>query len=718
MKVYQTNQIHNVVLSGNSGSGKTTFAEAMLFEGGVINRRGDVGHKNTASDYYPIEHENGNSVYSSVLHTEYNNKKINILDAPGADDFVGGLVSSLSVADISLMLLNTQNGVEVGTEIHSRYMEKYNVPVILVANQLDHDKTNFDKTVEMAKESFGNNVTIIQYPVNPGPEFDSIIDVITMKMYTFKSDDGKPEIMDIPDNEKDKAEELRNELVEKAAENDESLMEIFFEKETLTEDEMRKGIKEGLVQRGMFPVFCSCAKKNMGISRVMEFITNVAPTPDEMPAQVNEEGNEITLDANGPTSLFVFKSSIESHIGEIIYFKVMSGKVAESMDLVNQNNSTKERISQIFAPAGKNRSKVSEMVAGDIGATVKLKSTKINNTLNVSSEDWKWKPIEFPEPKFRTAIKPNSEGDEEKLGEALNRMHAEDPTIQIEYSKELKQIIVSGQGEYHINILKWHLDNIFKIDTTLYPPKIPYRETITKIAQSDYRHKKQSGGAGQFGEVHMFIEPVTEGYQPKSSFKYDGKDMKISVRDTEEHPLAWGGKLLYYNCIVGGSIDARFMPAILKGIMEKMEEGPLTGSYARDIAVYVYDGKMHPVDSNEISFKLAGRNAFSMAFKKAGPKILEPIFDVEVWVPSDRMGDVMSDLQGRRGIMQGMTSEKGFEKIKAKVPLAEMNKYSTSLSSLTGGRAMYNMKFAEYAAVPGDVQEELLKAHEAEQEEE
>ena len=400
MKVYQTNQIHNVVLSGNSGSGKTTFAEAMLFEGGVINRRGDVDHKNTASDYYPIEHENGNSVYSSVLHTEYNNKKINILDAPGADDFVGGLVSSLSVADITLMLLNTQNGIEVGTEIHSRYMEKYNVPVILVANQLDHDKTNFDKTIEMAKESFGNNVTIIQYPVNPGPEFDSIIDVITMKMYKFKGDDSKPEIMDIPDNEKDKAEELRNELVEKAAENDESLMEIFFEKETLTEDEMRKGIKEGLVQRGIFPVFCSCAKKNMGISRVMEFITNVAPTPDEMPSEENEEGNKIVLDANGPTSLFVFKSSIESHIGEIVYFKVMSGKVSESMDLVNQNNSTKERISQIFAPAGKNRTKVSEMMAGDIGATVKLKSTKINNTLNVSSEDWKWKPIEFPEPKF------------------------------------------------------------------------------------------------------------------------------------------------------------------------------------------------------------------------------------------------------------------------------------------------------------------------------
>jgi elongation factor G len=448
----------------------------------------------------------------------------------------------------------------------------------------------------------------------------------------------------------------------------------------------------------------------------LQFITNVAPSPDQVVAPKDSKGNEVACDASAPVNAFVFKTSVEQHIGEVVFFKVMSGTIKEGMDLTNTTTQNKERISQIMVSHGKNRAKIGSLTAGDLGITVKLKSTRFNHTL--SEKGAAFEKIFLPEPKYRTAIRPLTEGDEEKLGEALNRMHQEDPTILIEYSKELKQIIISGQGEYHMNILKWHLDNQFKIETEFWAPKIPYRETITKASQADYRHKKQSGGAGQFGEVHMIIEPYTEGAKPKDMFKINGKEQKMSVRGKEEHKLDWGGKLMYYNCIVGGSIDARFMPAILKGIMEKMEEGPLTGSYARDICVYVYDGKMHPVDSNEISFKLAGRNAFAMAFKTAAPKILEPIFDVEVLVPSDRMGDVMSDLQGRRAIVQGMSSEGGFEKISAKVPLAEMNKYSTSLSSLTGGRAMYSMSFAEYAAVPGDVQEELLKAYEAEQEEE
>ena len=466
----------------------------------------------------------------------------------------------------------------------------------------------------------------------------------------------------------------------------------------------------------MFPVFCISAKKDMGVSRLMEFITNVFSSPDNFPAPKDTKGNEVPCKASGSTNLFVFKTSIEQHIGEVIFFKVMSGTVKEGMDLTNTTTNNKERLSQIMMSAGKNRAKTASLTAGDMGVTVKLKGTKFNHTL--SENNTAFPKISIPEPKYRIAIKPVTEGDEEKLGEALNRMHQEDPTILIEYSKELRQIILSGQGEYHLNILKWHLDNQYKIETTFIPPRIPYRETITKAAQADYRHKKQSGGAGQFGEVHMMIEPYTEGAKPKDIFKIDGKELKMSVRGTEEIKLSWGGKLIYYNCIVGGSIDARFMPAILKGIMEKMEVGPLTGSYARDICVYVYDGKMHPVDSNEISFRLAGRNAFAMAFKKAAPKILEPIYDVEVLVPSDRMGDVMSDLQGRRAIVQGMSSEGGFEKISAKVPLAEMNKYSTSLSSLTGGRAMYSMTFSEYAAVSGEIQEDLLKAYEAEQEEE
>lgn len=714
MKTYTTDQIRNIVLVGNAGSGKTTLAESMLFEGKVIDRRGDVDSKNTASDYKEIEHHNGNSVFPSVLFTEYNGKKINIIDVPGLDDFVGGLFTGMAAADTALMVLNAQNGVEVGAEIHNRHLSKANKPMIIAVNHLDNEKANFEKTIETAKERFGQNVTIVQYPINAGVGFNAVIDVITMKMYKL-GENGKMDVADIPAEEADKAAEYQNELIEKAAENDEALMETFFENETLTEDEMRKGITLGLLQRGIFPVFCISAKKDMGVGRLLEFISNVAPAPNQMPNLKDKGGNEIKCDTAGKTSLHIFKTSTEQHIGEVNFFKVLSGKVTEGMDLTNSKTKNKERISQIFASAGKNRSKVSEMVAGDIGATVKLKATKTNNTLSVAGVDMP--DIYFPEPKFRTAVKSLSEGDEEKLGEALSRMHEDDPTIQVEYSKELKQIIVSGQGEYHLNILKWHLDNIFKIETEYISPKIPYRETITKAAQADYRHKKQSGGAGQFGEVHMIVEPYTEGASDPNMFKINGKEIKISIRNKEELKLSWGGMLIYYNCIVGGSIDARFMPAILKGIMEKMEEGPLTGSYARDIRVFVYDGKMHPVDSNEISFKLAGRNAFSIAFKNAGPKILEPIYDVEVLVPSDRMGDVMSDLQGRRAIVQGMSSEGGFEKISAKVPLAEMNKYSTTLSSLTGGRAMYSMKFAEYTAVPGDVQEELLKAYEAEQEE-
>ncbi len=717
MKTYTTDQIKNIVLVGNSSAGKTTLAESMLFEGGVIDRRGDVESKNTVSDNKEIEHENGNSVFSSLLYAEYNNKKINILDTPGLDDFIGGLVSSVTVTDTALMVINAQNGVEVGAEIHNRYLNSHNKPMIIVLNQLDHEKANYEKTMESLKDRFGHNVIAIQFPINPGPGFNAVIDVITMKMYKF-TEGGKTEIVEIPSEYKEQADSLKNELVEKAAENDENLMELFFENDTLTEDEMRKGINEGLMQRGIFPVFCVSAKKDMGVARLMEFITNVAPSPNQTSPVKTVDGKEVKCDASGPASMFVFKSSVEPHIGEVNFFKVMSGEIKESADLVNSKTQNKERISQLFASAGKNRAKVTSMVAGDLGATVKLKATKTNHTLSDSSAGYKFEPVKFPEPKFRTAIKPVSEGDDEKLGEALSRMHEEDPTILIEYSKELRQIIISGQGEYHLNILKWHLDNIFKIETEFVKPRIPYRETITKIALADYRHKKQSGGAGQFGEVHLVIEPYVEGTPDPTMYKIDGKELKISVRDKEEIKLPWGGKLIYYNCIVGGSIDSRFMPAILKGIMEKMEEGPLTGSYARDIKIAVYDGKMHPVDSNEISFKLAGRNAFSMAFKKAGPKILEPIYDVEVLVPGDRMGDVMSDLQGRRAIVQGMTSESGFEKISAKVPLAEMNKYSTSLSSLTGGRAMYSMKFGEYAPVPGDLQEELLKAYEEEEDNE
>jgi len=718
MKTYQTEQIKNFTLLGNAGSGKTTMAESILFDGGIIDRRGKVESKNTVSDYHEIELDHLNSIFSTVLYTEHNDHKLNFIDAPGADDFTGGVISSLKVTDTGVMLINAQQGVEVGTEIQSRYLEQYNKPMILVVNQLDSDKANYEKTMESLKLSFGPKAAVVQYPVNPGTGFNTIIDVLTMSMLKYPSDGGNPEVTPVPDDQKDQAEALRNELIEYAAENDEALMEKYFEEGTLSDEDINSGLSIGLAQRGIFPVFCTSAKNNMGITSLLDFISNVAPSPAQMPAPKNTEGNEIVCDPSAPAILFVFKTSIESHIGEITFFKVMSGEIKEGIDLINNNNSTKERLSQLYAVAGKNRNKVPQMYAGDIGATVKLKNTHANHTLGKNSQTGIVEPIIFPEPKYRTAIKPVSEGDEEKLGEIFHRITEEDPTIIVEYSKELKQIIVHGQGEHHLNIVKWQLDNIFKLETEFLAPRIPYRETITKTAKAVYRHKKQSGGAGQFGEVHMVIEPYKDNLPDPSSYKVGGSDIKISVRGKEELDLNWGGKLIYYNCIVGGSIDSRFMPAILKGIMEKMEEGPLTGCHARDIRVAVYDGKMHPVDSNDISFRLAGRNAFRDAFKNAGPKILEPIYDIEVFVPSDRMGDVISDLQSRRAIVQGMNSEGRYEKINAQVPLSEMNKYSTALSSLTGGRATYTMKFSKYEQVPPDEQMKLLKAYEEDQDEE
>ena len=718
MKVYKTEQIRNISLTGNAGSGKTTLAEAMLFEGGVINRRGEVTAKNTVSDHNYIEQEYGNSVLSTLLYTESNGTKMNVLDTPGMDDLCGGVVSSLNVTDLALMVVNATNGVESGTVAAGRYAETVNIPMMFVFNQLDHDNSNFDATLEQCKTTFGNKVTIVQYPVDAGPEFSAIIDVLKMKMYKYGPNGGKPEVLEIPDSEKDRAEELHNELVEMAAENEESLMELYFDKGSPSEDEMRQGMKLGMQQRGLFPVFCTCAKKNIGVARLMEFIVNIAPTPVERPMRPVASGKEHKMNESAEPSLFVFKTAVEPHVGEITYFKVMSGKITEGLDLINTKTGNKERLSQVFVSAGKNREKVEELVAGDLGCTVKLKETKFNQTLSTKDADTHYEPIKFPASKHTVAVKAVNESDDEKVGEILSKIKFEDPTFVIEYSKELRQLLVHGQGEYHLNVLKWYFDNIHKIDVNYLQPRIPYRETITKFAQADYRHKKQSGGAGQFGEVHMIIEPYVDGVAPKTMFKFGDKEQKIAVRDVQEHPLPWGGKLVFVNSIVGGSIDARFLPAILKGIMEKMEEGPLTGSYARDIVVYIYDGKMHPVDSNEISFKLAGRNAFSKAFKNAGPKILEPIYNLEVWVPSDRMGDVMSDLQGRRAMIMGMGSERGMEKISAKVPQKEMFRYATSLSSITGGRGVFNISFDNYEKVPAEVQDELLKAYEAEQEEE
>jgi len=711
MKIYQTNEIRNIAILGSSGAGKTTLAEAMLFEGGVIKRRGSIRAGSTVCDYFPVEKEYGYTVFSTVFSVEWNGKKLNFIDCPGSDDFIGGAVSAINVTDVSLMLINAQYGIEVGTINQFRFTEQVHKPVIFNINYLDNDKADYDAVVTQLKENYGNKVVQIQYPVTCGPSFNAVIDVLAMKMYRWKPEGGAPEIVDIPEAEMGKAEELHHQLVEAAAEHDDVLMEKFFEEDSLTEEEIRMGISAGLITRGMFPVICVCADRDMGVRQTMEFLGNVVSSADKMPRLVTTDGQEIATDVEGPVSLFFFKTTIEPHIGQVSYFKVVSGRVKSGDDLQNADRGSKERISQLFVVAGQTRTEITEMVAGDIGATVKLKDVRLGNTLNGKGCDFKFDFIRYPEPKFRRAIRAVNESDAEKLSEVLYRMHEEDPTWLIEQSKELKQTIVSGQGEFHLRTMKWRLENSDKLQAEFIEPKIPYRETITKISRADYRHKKQSGGAGQFGEVHLIIEPYVEDMPLPTVYRFGSQEFKMSVRDTQVIDLEWGGKLVYISCIVGGSIDARFMPAILKGIMARMEQGPLTGSYARDVRVCVYDGKMHTVDSNEISFMLAGRNAFSKAFKEAGPKILEPIYDIEVLVPADFMGDVMSDLQGRRAIIMGMNSEKGYEKIMAKVPLKEMSSYSTSLSSISGGRASFTMKFASYELVPTDVQDKLLKEY-------
>ena len=714
MRVYQTNEIKNIALLGSAGSGKTTLAESLLFGSGIIKRRGTVEAKNTVSDYFPVEQEYGYSVFSTVFHVEWNNKKLNIIDCPGSDDFVGGAITALNVTDQAVILINGQYGPEVGTQNVFRYTEKLKKPVIFLINQLDSEKCDFDNVISAMHDIYGSKCVQIQYPVQTGPGFNAIIDVLLMKKYSWPAEGGMPVIEDIPAEEMDKAMELHKTLVEAAAENDETLMEKFFEEETLTEDEMREGIRKGLVTRSIFPVFCVCAAKDMGVRRLMEFLGNVVPFVSEMPKLHNTRGEEITPDSEGPESVYFFKTGMEPHIGEVSYFKVMSGSVKPGDDLTNADRGSRERLGQIYVCAGANRLPVDKLNAGDIGCTVKLKDVKTGNTLNDKDCEWKFDFIKYPNSKYARAIKAVNSADTEKLMAAMLKMRQEDPTWVVEQSKELKQTIVYGQGEFHLRTLKWRLENNEKIPVKFDEPKIPYRETITKSAAADYRHKKQSGGAGQFGEVHLIVEPYAEGMPDPTTYKLNGQEIKMNVKGREEINLEWGGKLVFINTVVGGAIDTRFMPAILKGIMERMEKGPLTGSYARDVRVIVYDGKMHPVDSNELSFMLAARHAFSDAFKAAGPKILEPIYDLEVYVPSDYMGDVMSDLQGRRALIMGMDSEAGYQKLQAKIPLKELSNYSISLSSITGGRASFTTKFASYELVPNDLQQQLIAAHEAE----
>ena len=704
---YDDKHIKNVAFVGSHHSGKTTLAETMLFEAGLIPRRGRVEDKNTVSDFHEIEKERQGSVFATPLHTEWRNYKINIIDTPGLDDFIGEVISSMRVADTALMVVNAQHGVEVGTEIIWDYIQRFHRPTVFVVNQMDHPDADFEKAFQSIVDLVGKNAIKIQYPYKTPDGKQAIIDVLKMKMYVFGPEGGKPEKHPIPDEEKEKAEQLHNELVEKAAENDEELMELYFDKGTLTEDEMKRGIKKGMLNLELFPVFTVSALNNMGSGRLMGFIDNVAPSASDMEAEMTMEGEIVETKPDGHPSLFVYKTFYEPNVGKVTYFKVKSGKVKSGDKLLNPRTGETENLGQLYIVNGKKREPVDELTAGDLGAVIKLKSTETSDTLSDPEHPVRYNPIRFPEPRLRKAVKATSKNEEEKLQDALKRIHSQDPTVVIKYDREMKQQLVGTQGELHLQIVDWLLKKDFGVQAEFTKPKISYRETIQRPATASYRHKKQSGGAGQFGEVHLKIEPYYEGMPDPEGFP---------VRGMEEDELPWGGKLVFVNSIVGGVIDARFLPSIKKGILEVMESGPMTSSPVRDIRVIVYDGKMHPVDSNDISFKIAGAQAFKKAFMDANPKLLEPIMDVEVKVPEDALGNVMTDLQGRRAIIMGIDSAGKYQKITAKVPLAEMYRYSTTLRSLTQGRGTFTSKFDSYQPVPSNIQEELIKQHQAEKE--
>lgn len=707
MPEFDTAHVKNIALLGHSGSGKTTLAESMLFEAGLINRRGTIEEKNTVSDYTELEQERGNSIFSKLLHTRWRGYKINIIDTPGYDDFAGEVISALRVADTGIVLLNAAMGVEVGTDIIMEYTDEFKTPTILAINQLDHSKADFDKTVREAKNHFGSHIVVVQYPLNQGEGFNKIIDVLNMVLYEYPADGGKPKKLPIPDAEKEKAETLHKELIEAIATNDEALMEKYFDKGELTEDEMKEGLHLSMLRHDLFPVFCISAKLNMGAGRLMGFIDNVCPPANEMPPQKTKAGKLLPCDANGPACIFIYKTVSEPHIGDLSFFKVYSGTVKSGMELVNETTDAVEKLNQLFVVEGNKRNNVNELVAGDIGATLKLKNTHTNNTLHEKGKPIELEPIVFPSPKMSIAIANTKRGEEDKLATALHQLKEEDPTMSVEVSGELKQTLLHCQGDMHLNVIKWKLEHSYKLDVQFFKPKIPYRETIRKSADANYRHKKQSGGAGQFGEVTLRIEPWYEGMPDP---------VGLNVRGRDEYPLAWGGKLVYFNCIVGGVIDQRFLPSIMKGVMEKMQEGPLTGSYVRDIRVSVFDGKMHPVDSNDMAFKLAGIMAFKDAFQHADPQLLEPIYTLEVLCPDELTGNIMGDLQTRRAIVEGFDAEGHFTVVKAKVPYAEMYQYASTLRSLSQGRARFRMKFDNYSPVPFDLQKKLTEAYNKEAE--
>jgi len=705
MKVYDADHIRNVALVGHQGSGKTTLAEAMLYDTGALKRPGTVAEGTTVSDYHPSEKERQMSVFASLLHVEYRGNKINVIDTPGYPDFVGEVAASLHVVDSALFVINAAEGVQVGTELAWRAAVKESTPSMFVINQLDREKTSFRELVEQIKERFGRGATVVQLPAGAGSR--SVIDVLIMKQVTFDTD-GKMTYNEIDDQFVEEANQLHNELVENIAENDESLMELYFEKGNLTEEEMRSGLREAMIRHQLFPIFLTSATENIGVARLMEFVGNVCPTPSQMPPAKTKSSDSITADSNGEPVALIYHTMAEAHVGDYSFFRIYSGTLRPGMDLVNAQTGEGERLGQIYAINGHDRDPVDTMYAGDLGALVKLKNTHTNNTLHEKGSDTVMVEIDFPEPRYTTAVVASREGEEDKLAQGLHQLHEEDPSLHITHDQHLSQLVLGAQGEMQLEIAKYRLKNRFGVDIEFVKPKVAYRETVQSRARAKYRHKKQTGGAGQFADISMVVEPLSDTYQPEA-------DIKVRGEHTEETP--WGSKVHFIDAIVGGVIDMRrFFGAIQKGVMEACLKGPVAGYPVGDVRIVIHDGSMHAVDSNEAAFKSAARACFQDAFRQANPVLLEPIHDVEVLVPESYTGDVMGDMNTRRARIQGMEMEGVFQKILAQVPEAELYRYSTSLRSMTQGRGLHRAWFNSYESMPRHVQDSLVAEVEATEE--
>ena len=699
MKIYDANHIRNVALVGHQGSGKTSLGEAMLFNTGALSRMGSIAEGNTVSDYHPSEVERQMSVFSSLLHVERGTHKINVLDAPGYPDFAGEVITSLKVSDTAVFVIHAMEGVQVGTELAWGYAERANSPSMFVLNQLDRGETDFRALVAQIQERFGRGATVVQLPGGSGTR--SIIDVLLMKQLYFKEGSGEPEIKEIDADFAEEAEQLHNALIEDIAENDENLMELYFEKGTLSEDEMRKGLHEAMIKRQLFPIFLTSATENIGVQRLMDFISNVCPSPAEMPSVALEEGDTLEAKQDASPVAFIYRTMAEAHVGEYSFFRVYAGTLEQGMDLENAQTGSHERLGQLYGINGHEREPVHKMVAGDIGALVKLKNSHSNETLRKKGALHIIQKIVFPEPRYTAAVQTVKQGEEDKLAQGIHALVAEDPSLVFTHDPHLNQMLLGGQGEMHLMIAKYRLANRFHVDIEFTQPKVSYRETIQSQARASYRHKKQSGGAGQFADISMLVEPLNEPFQPPAD---------ISVRNQTTLTTDWGTEIEFVDGIVGGVIDMRrFSGSIQKGILEAMHQGPVAGYPVGNVRIVVYDGGMHAVDSNDAAFKSAGRMCFRDAFRKALPVLLEPIHDVEVLAPEAYTGEIMSDLNTRRARIHGIEAEGVLQKVKAHVPEAELYEYSTALRSMTQGRGLHTAVFHAYEAMPRHIQDAVQK---------